>query len=483
MTQLELPYMMNVLLYINDILSIQNFMLVSKKSPLCALSLKINPYIPYKMYQEFYSNRINKYMPKKAEKFVDRLFLLFPNLQTLHLHFTNVKYLTDNHINKIDRILLSNDRDKSYLTSKKQYCDQKYYAKVVNYEGDPCDIKFDRLEHIHILPKYLQKKQLDYFPKAFITITYNSYVFGLMDVPLLPNNPINFSNDINDTPKELYNQLYVPFKLSVNRNVYNKNFSNDFRCFNHLTYLYYSNDMNGNKLFLPTTLKELDLSSNVIFPNIVEFKTSKVTKFTVGVFSSTKVPLPMNLKELVIEKKLTTNLKCPATLESLNVECELNYKKIIFNDKLKNLKLNTISYEMNLPKSLTSITVTKVDDKIMANGLKNLTIETQDVIKDYNIPTNLSSLTLTGTFKFNLKKLTNIKELYFAAITNNKGQIEFENFILPSKGLKKLTIYIKESVKLKIKPKDLINEISEIYSDNNLEITVDGNFIDEIRGY
>ncbi|KAL7716935.1 Uncharacterized protein QTN25_005530 [Entamoeba marina] len=547
MTVLELPYLMNVLLYIDDILSIQNFMMVSKKCPLSALSLKINPFIFFQVQNDFYYFQRTKYMPRTAEKFIDRLFLLFPNIQTLHLYHSNVNSLTDSQIEKIDRILLSHDRKTPNWYYGNTNSDEKHCSKVVNFKGDPKNFEFNRLERIYIYPNCLGCKQLNApslkrvtifkrdnkpftetqrnqilslikrnvdihfcfdnewsnssphqkqylyshlkqlredFPTAYFTVKYHSSVSLTTTVALLPNYPVDYLSDISNETKEMFSLLSVPFDLEVQRSGYDRNIvTNDFSCFNYLTRLNYSRHYGKELLTLPTSLKELRIIDRDPFGNIANIKESEVTKFEIGAYSCSKITLPTKLKALVIENRLITNIKCPEFLESLSINCSLGYKKVTLNDTLKELKINSLTTVPKIPKTLTSLTISLIKETIHAHALKQLTVENQRSISAIDIPKTVTSLTLLGTESCSLSSSTHLKELYMNVIADKQGKINLNPLVLPSNKLSKLTVWIEDSSKLDNDPFIWLDAVKQTYGDSAEDIIVDGSFVNEIRGF
>ncbi|EDR30205.1 hypothetical protein EDI_256020 [Entamoeba dispar SAW760] len=103
--KLELPFMMNVLLYIRDFRTITHFFQVSKKCQESGLGLRVNPLFDYSVvrnsiYYSYFLESSNEHV----QSFIDKLFVYFPNIETLQLHPKQLTSLTEEQFNKVDRI-------------------------------------------------------------------------------------------------------------------------------------------------------------------------------------------------------------------------------------------------------------------------------------------------------------------------------------------------------------------------------------------
>ncbi|BFU22463.1 hypothetical protein EHI8A_183010 [Entamoeba histolytica HM-1:IMSS-B] len=103
--KLELPFMMNVLLYIQDFRTVTHFFQVSKKCQESGIGLRVNPLFDYSVvrnnvYYSYFIVNSNDHV----RSFIDKLFLYFPNIETLQLHPKQLTSLTEEQFNKVERI-------------------------------------------------------------------------------------------------------------------------------------------------------------------------------------------------------------------------------------------------------------------------------------------------------------------------------------------------------------------------------------------
>ncbi|ELP95053.1 hypothetical protein EIN_253170 [Entamoeba invadens IP1] len=137
MSSLELPFMMNVLLYISDLRSLETFITVSKKCGTAAFSLRTNPLVdfqdfvyhpPHNMTNDKYNAMATTFKRSKIQAFIDLLKKLFPNLQTLLLTPTQLVNCRDDQMSMCDQVVLS------YTKTLSQYfsINSVIYTKIVN---------------------------------------------------------------------------------------------------------------------------------------------------------------------------------------------------------------------------------------------------------------------------------------------------------------------------------------------------------------